>query len=212
MSAFSPPQGGCRSSVVLGYQPSQCLKPASGRDTSLPVYRKNGFIAHLQSVFPDAACRGCTKANGNQQNINRCCTSLEPWRAGEEEGLGMNKGLFLTHRQPLGDSSSPIFFRLCAKGCWNSQRSYTSCPNNASPQQSATTSAAPATSRRHRATWVQACTHSPTPTYQVNILLWYPASFLYTQRKGWQLDFHLGQMSFFNHVTLCPHSSEKPSQ
>lgn len=115
MSAFSPPQGGWRSSVVLGFQPSQRLKPASGRDTSLPVYRKNGLIAHLQRVFPDATYCGCTEANGNQQHVSRCCTSLEPWRAGEGEGLGVNKGLFLTHRQALGDSSSPIFFRLCCQ-------------------------------------------------------------------------------------------------
>lgn len=35
-------------------------------------------------------------------------------------------------------------------------------------------------------------------------MLWHPADFLHTQREGWQLDFHLGQMSFFNHVTLGP--------
>lgn len=109
--------------MVLGFQPSQRLKPASGRDTSLPVYRKSGLIAHLQRVFPDATYCGCTEANGSQQHVSRCCTSLEPWRAGEGEGLEVNKGLFLTHRQALGDSSSPIFFRLCAKGGWNSQRS-----------------------------------------------------------------------------------------
>lgn len=50
----------------------------------------------------------------------------------------------------------------------------------------------------------KACTHGPTPTYQVNTVLWHPADFLHTQREGWQLDFHLGQMSFFNHVTLGP--------
>lgn len=42
--------------------------------------------------------------------------------AGEEEGLGVNSALFLTHQQPLGDSSSPLFFKLCARQCRNGHK------------------------------------------------------------------------------------------